>query len=175
MASEALSSGFGKSRKLRNSFTAGARAGTPHLTESESRRPSHCIPSHFDDLHDSSCTCPERLALASDGIDADRLCHTGFGCREAGFRGLAPRSPRIHCRVHFHFCCDFDCHFRHCARRAASLRICLEFLASAEAAQRDTEANQKRRAEFLEKIHLTPPDNLIFLDESGVTTSMTRL
>jgi hypothetical protein len=48
-------------------------------------------------------------------------------------------------------------------------------LASAEAAQRDTEANQKRRAEFLEKIHLTPPDNLIFLDESGVTTSMTRL
>lgn len=46
---------------------------------------------------------------------------------------------------------------------------------SLHAAERDTEANQKRRAEFLEKIHSTPPDKLIFLDESGVTTSMTRL
>jgi transposase len=46
---------------------------------------------------------------------------------------------------------------------------------SLHAAERDTEANQKRRAEFLEKIHATPLDKLIFLDESGVTTSMTRL
>ena len=46
---------------------------------------------------------------------------------------------------------------------------------SLHAAERDTEANQKRRAEFLEKIHSTPLDKLIFLDESGVTTSMTRL
>ena len=46
---------------------------------------------------------------------------------------------------------------------------------SLHAAERDTEANQKRRAAFLKKIHSTPLDNLIFLDESGVTTSMTRL
>lgn len=46
---------------------------------------------------------------------------------------------------------------------------------SLHAAERDSEANQKRRAEFLEKIHSTPLDKLIFLDESGVTTSMTRL
>jgi len=46
---------------------------------------------------------------------------------------------------------------------------------SLHAAERDTEANQKRRAEFLEKIYSTPLDKLIFLDESGVTTSMTRL
>jgi transposase len=46
---------------------------------------------------------------------------------------------------------------------------------SLHAAERDTEANQKQRAEFLEKIHSTPLDKLIFLDESGVTTSMTRL
>ena len=46
---------------------------------------------------------------------------------------------------------------------------------SLHAAERDTEANQKRRAEFLEKIHSTPLEKLIFLDESGVTTSMTRL
>jgi transposase len=46
---------------------------------------------------------------------------------------------------------------------------------SLHAAERDTEANQKRRAAFLEKIHSTPLDKLIFLDESGVTTSMTRL
>jgi hypothetical protein len=32
-----------------------------------------------------------------------------------------------------------------------------------------------QRAEFLEKIQSTPLDKLIFLDESGVTTSMTRL
>lgn len=41
--------------------------------------------------------------------------------------------------------------------------------------ERDNEANQKRRAEFLEKIRATPPERLIYLDESGVTTSMTRL
>jgi transposase len=46
---------------------------------------------------------------------------------------------------------------------------------SLHAAERDTEANQERRAGFLEKIHSTPLDKLIFLDESGVTTSMTRL
>jgi hypothetical protein len=37
------------------------------------------------------------------------------------------------------------------------------------------EANQKRRAQFLEEIHSAPLDEVIFLDESGVTTSMTRL
>ena len=46
---------------------------------------------------------------------------------------------------------------------------------SLHAAERDTEANQKRRAEFLEKIRATSPERLIYLDESGVTTSMTRL
>jgi transposase len=46
---------------------------------------------------------------------------------------------------------------------------------SLHAAERDTEANQERRAEFLERIYSTPLDKLIFLDESGVTTSMTRL
>jgi transposase len=46
---------------------------------------------------------------------------------------------------------------------------------SLHAAERDTEANQKQRAEFREKIRSTPLDKLIFLDESGVTTSMTRL
>jgi transposase len=46
---------------------------------------------------------------------------------------------------------------------------------SLHAAERDTEANQKRRAEFVAKIRATPSEKLIFLDESGVTTSMTRL
>ena len=46
---------------------------------------------------------------------------------------------------------------------------------SLHAAERDTEANQKLRAEFLEKIQAAPLDKLIFLDESGITTSMTRL
>jgi hypothetical protein len=32
---------------------------------------------------------------------------------------------------------------------------------SLHAAERDTEANQKQRAEFLEKIHSTPLDKLI--------------
>jgi transposase len=45
---------------------------------------------------------------------------------------------------------------------------------TATAAERDTEANQKRRREFLEKIRATPPEHLIYLDESGVTTQMTR-
>ena len=46
---------------------------------------------------------------------------------------------------------------------------------SLHAAERDCEANQKRRIEFLEKIRATSPERLIYLDESGVTTQMTRL
>lgn len=46
---------------------------------------------------------------------------------------------------------------------------------SLHAAERDSEANQKRRIEFLEKIRAVPPERLIYLDESGVTTQMTRL
>lgn len=60
------------------------------------------------------------------------------------------------------------------------LASCAQARAAAEkkslhATERDTEANRKRRAEFLEKIHATPPERLIYLDESGVTTQMTRL
>jgi transposase len=45
---------------------------------------------------------------------------------------------------------------------------------SLHAAERDTEVNQKRRIEFLEKIRSISPEHLIYLDESGVTTQMTR-
>jgi len=46
---------------------------------------------------------------------------------------------------------------------------------SLHAAERDTEANRKQREEFVAKIREIEPERLIFLDESGVTTSMTRL
>jgi hypothetical protein len=46
---------------------------------------------------------------------------------------------------------------------------------SLHATERDTAANLKRREEFLSKIRAVAPERLIFLDESGVTTSMTRL
>jgi transposase len=46
---------------------------------------------------------------------------------------------------------------------------------SLHASERDTEANRKRREEFVAKISTVEPERLIFLDESGVTTSMTRL
>jgi transposase len=46
---------------------------------------------------------------------------------------------------------------------------------SLHASERDTEANQIKRVEFIERIRQTPPEKLIYLDESGVTTSMTRL
>lgn len=46
---------------------------------------------------------------------------------------------------------------------------------SLHATERDTEANQKQRAEFLTTIRAISPEKLIYLDESGVTTSMTRL
>jgi transposase len=45
---------------------------------------------------------------------------------------------------------------------------------SLHARERDTEANRKRREEFSAKIGTIAPERLIFLDESGVTTSMTR-
>lgn len=56
-----------------------------------------------------------------------------------------------------------------CADSACGLKKSLH------AAERDTEAHQRQRAEFLEKIRATPPERLIYLDESGVTTQMTRL
>jgi transposase len=46
---------------------------------------------------------------------------------------------------------------------------------SLHAVERDTEANRKRREEFVARIRSIPSERLIFLDESGVTTSMTRL
>ena len=46
---------------------------------------------------------------------------------------------------------------------------------SLHANERDTEANRVKREQFLQRIRSTPPERLIFLDESGVTTSMTRL
>lgn len=46
---------------------------------------------------------------------------------------------------------------------------------SLHARERDTEANLRRREEFVAKIRTIAPEQLIFLDESGVTTSMTRL
>ncbi len=46
---------------------------------------------------------------------------------------------------------------------------------SLHATERDTEANRRQREEFLARIATIPPERLIFLDESGVTTSMTRL
>jgi transposase len=46
---------------------------------------------------------------------------------------------------------------------------------SLHATERDTAINLQRRIEFLDRIRTIPPEKLIFLDESGVTTSMTRL
>ena len=46
---------------------------------------------------------------------------------------------------------------------------------SLHAQERDTEANRKRREEFVETLRSIPIDKLIFLDESGVSTQMTRL
>jgi transposase len=46
---------------------------------------------------------------------------------------------------------------------------------SLHASERDTEENRQRREEFLAAIATVPPEKLKFLDESGVTTQMTRL
>ena len=46
---------------------------------------------------------------------------------------------------------------------------------SLHARERDTEAHRQRGQELVERIRAVPPERLIYLDESGVTTSMTRL
>lgn len=46
---------------------------------------------------------------------------------------------------------------------------------SLHAQERDTEENRKRREEFVEVIGTIDLDRLVFLDESGVSTQMTRL
>lgn len=45
---------------------------------------------------------------------------------------------------------------------------------SLHAQERDTEANRKRRQEFVPTLCEIAPEKLIFLDESGVSTQMTR-
>src|ERR1019366_2006572 len=45
---------------------------------------------------------------------------------------------------------------------------------SLHAQERDTEANRKRRQEFVQALGGIAPEKLIFLDESGVSTQMTR-
>jgi transposase len=45
---------------------------------------------------------------------------------------------------------------------------------SLHATERDTETNRQKREEFLRQIAQIAPQNLIYLDESGVSTQMTR-
>ena len=45
---------------------------------------------------------------------------------------------------------------------------------SLHAAERDSEENRRRREVFLDRIRSVAPERLIFLDESGVSTQMTR-
>jgi transposase len=45
---------------------------------------------------------------------------------------------------------------------------------SLHATERDTEENRRRRKVFLDRLRSTAPEHLIFLDESGVSTQMTR-
>ena len=45
---------------------------------------------------------------------------------------------------------------------------------SLHAAERDTEENRRRREVFLHRLRSITPEQLIFLDESGVSTQMTR-
>lgn len=45
---------------------------------------------------------------------------------------------------------------------------------SLHAVERDTEENRKRREVFLDRLRSIAPERLIFLDESGVSTQMTR-
>jgi transposase len=45
---------------------------------------------------------------------------------------------------------------------------------SLHAIERDTEANRQKREAFLERLRHTAPERLIYLDESGVSTQMTR-
>ena len=46
---------------------------------------------------------------------------------------------------------------------------------SLHAAERDTEENRRRREDFVQTLRQTAPEDLIYLDESGVSTQMTRL
>jgi transposase len=46
---------------------------------------------------------------------------------------------------------------------------------SLHATERDTEENLRRREAFLDRIAQVAPEDLIYLDESGVNTQMTRL
>jgi transposase len=45
---------------------------------------------------------------------------------------------------------------------------------SLHATERETEANRQKREAFLNRLRETAPERLIFLDESGVSTQMTR-
>jgi hypothetical protein len=61
------------------------------------------------------------------------------------------------------------------SRRSHKRFACADEKKSLHALERDTAINLQGRIEFLERLRTIPPEKLIFLDESGVTTSMTRL
>ena len=46
---------------------------------------------------------------------------------------------------------------------------------SLHATERDTEENRQKRAQFLAELRQVAPEQLVYLDESGVSTQMTRL
>jgi hypothetical protein len=54
-------------------------------------------------------------------------------------------------------------------------KIGLRLEKSLHAQKRDTEANRQRPQAFLRSLRTVAPEKLIFLDESGMTTQMTRL
>ena len=58
-----------------------------------------------------------------------------------------------------------------CARQAGSASE----KKSLHAAERGTEANRDKRTAFLARLRETAPEDLIYLDESGVSTQMTRV
>jgi hypothetical protein len=60
------------------------------------------------------------------------------------------------------------------ARRSVCGRWACGLKRSLHAAERETEANLERRQQFLAAVAAVPPEKLKFLDESGVTTQMTR-
>jgi transposase len=53
-------------------------------------------------------------------------------------------------------------------------KLGLRLKKSLHAAERDAEENRHRREAFVERLRRTAPDNLVYLDESGVSTQMTR-
>ncbi len=118
-------------------------------------------------------------AAGAAGVDAAGLCRAHERTQPVAKPSRRPRFQRRYTSTNVELLAAVDeareqihnfCISLWLRRMGARLKI-----KSLHAAERDIKTSRKQREEFLEKIRSIEPEHLVFIDDSSVTTAMTRL